>query len=66
MENMIFDCINAIARAKSMIALCDAWRLDEEEGSLLPDAAFGFYWVRVFTRNALAYTSTRLVELDSS
>lgn len=47
-----------------MIALCDALKLDEEEGGLTPDAAFGFYWVTVLTRSALAYVSARLVALD--
>ena len=58
------DCINAIDRAYSVIALCDALKLDEEEGGLSPDAAFGFYWVTVLTRSALSYVSTRLVALD--
>lgn len=58
------DCINAIDRAHSMIALCDALKLEEEEGGLTPDAAFGFYWVTVLVRSALSYVSTRLVALD--
>ena len=58
------DCINAIDRARSVMALCDALKLDEEEGGLPPDAALGFYWLTVLARNALAYVSTRLVELE--
>ena len=46
-----------------MIALCDALKLDDDEGGLSPDAAFGFYWVTVLTRSALTYVSTRLVIL---
>ncbi|MES9853632.1 MAG: hypothetical protein ABW170_17585 [Candidatus Thiodiazotropha sp. L084R] len=58
------DCINAIDRAYSMIALCETLKLDEEEGGLSPDAALGFYWVTVLTRSALSYVSARLVALD--
>ena len=58
------DCINAIDRAHSLIALCDALKLDEEEGGLTPDAAFGFYWLTVLTRSALSYVTTRLVALE--
>ncbi|MES9834416.1 MAG: hypothetical protein ABW139_19450 [Candidatus Thiodiazotropha sp. DIVDIV] len=46
-----------------MIALCDALKLDDDEGGLSPDAAFGFYWVTVLTQSALTYVSTRLVIL---
>jgi hypothetical protein len=58
------DCINAIDRAYSIIALCDALKLDEKEGGLSPDATFGFYWVTVLVRSALSFVSARLVALD--
>lgn len=59
------DCINAIDRARSMIMLCNALKLSEEDGGLTTDEAFGFYWGRVLTSNALEYVSARLVELNS-
>ena len=59
------DCINAIDRAKSMIVLCNALKLSEEDGGLTSEEAFGFYWGRVLTSNALEYVSARLVELNS-
>ena len=47
-----------------MIALCDFLKLDgDSEGGLTPEAAFGFYWVSVLTRDTLAYVSDRLLEL---
>ncbi|MES9859796.1 MAG: hypothetical protein ABW157_12890 [Candidatus Thiodiazotropha sp. LLP2] len=58
------DCINAIDITYSVIALCDALKLDDDKGGMSPDAAFGFYWVTVLTRSALAYVSARLVALD--
>ena len=60
----VTDCINAIDRARSVMALCDALQLDEEAGGLSPDAAFGFYWLTVLARNALAYVGSRLIEWD--
>ncbi|MEW8626586.1 MAG: hypothetical protein AB2551_12595 [Candidatus Thiodiazotropha sp.] len=59
------DCINAIDRARSMIVLCNTLKLGEEDGGLTSDEAFGFYWGRVLTSNALEYVSARLVELNS-
>ena len=58
------DCINAIDRVRAVISLSDALTLDEEQGGLSPDAAFGFYWVTVLTRSALSYVSDRLVALN--
>ena len=58
------DCINAIDRARSVIALCDVLKLEEEEGGLSPEAAFGFYWMTVLSRSALSYVSRRLVTLN--
>ena len=58
------DCINAIDRVRAVISLSDALTLDEEQGGLSPDAAFGFYWVTELTRSALTYVNERLVALN--
>jgi hypothetical protein len=58
------DCINAIDRVVSVIALCNALKLDEEQGVLSSDAAFGYYWVTILMRSALSYVRDRLVTLN--
>ncbi len=57
------QCIDAIDRVGSMIALCDALKLDTDNG-LTPKAAFGYYWVSVMTRETLSYVSDRMMVLD--
>lgn len=58
------QCIDAIDHVGSMIALCDALKLDTDNG-LTPSAAFGYYWVSVMTRETVSYVSDRLVTLKN-
>ncbi len=58
------ECIDAIDNVGAMIALCEALKLDDNEG-LTPNAALGYYWVSVMIRETIAYTSNRLTALNA-
>ena len=58
------DCIDAIDRVKAMIELADALDLEDHNGGLTPNAAFGYFWTTMMTRGTLSYVSNRLVVLE--
>ncbi len=58
------DCVDAIDRVRSIIALYDFLELGDDCGGLSSDAAFGCYWINVMNRGALSYVSDRLMDLD--
>ena len=58
------QCIDGLHRVSAVIELCNALKLEEEHAGLPPDAAYGFYWITVMNRSALAYISNRLLALD--
>lgn len=58
------DCVDAIDRVRSIIALYDFLELGEDRGGLSSDAAFGCYWINVMNRGTLSYVSDRLMDLD--